>query len=304
MDQKTEKLAILFADISGSTALYETLGDSLARQMVGRCIAVMAGELAAHRGTLVKTIGDEIMCIFPSAEDAMRSACSMQLAVENGKPGGDRPMFIRIGFHYGDVICESGDVYGDAVNIAARVTSVTRARQILATEAVVNALPHELKDKTNYIRRDTVKGKQEHIDFFQVIWEPEDMERTRIGIPAYRKPQESNEEMILRYHDQTLTINEQHKSGMLGRGGVCDMVVHNDFASRQHARVEARFGKFVISDQSTNGTYIRFNDRHVTHIVNEETMLRGSGSISLGQTYSDNPTELIEFSIVFTPVKA
>ena len=82
MPQQTEVLAILFADISGSTMLYESLGNRLARQRVAHCIAVMSGPLAAHRGTLIKTIGDEIMCTFPSVETALHAACDMQDAVE------------------------------------------------------------------------------------------------------------------------------------------------------------------------------------------------------------------------------
>ena len=107
MSQQTGRLAILFADISGSTMLYETLGNALARQMVVRCLAMMSGRLAAHCGTLIKTIGDEIMCTFPSAEAALRAACDMQDAVESGKPGGDTPIYIRIGFNYGEVIREA-----------------------------------------------------------------------------------------------------------------------------------------------------------------------------------------------------
>jgi class 3 adenylate cyclase len=141
MSQQTERLAILFADITGSTVLYETLGNALARQMVVHCLSMMSSRLAAHRGTLIKTIGDELMCTFPSAETALRAACDMQDAVESGKPGGDRPMYIRIGFNFGEVIREESDVHGDAVNVAARITEVARARQILATQAAVDALP-------------------------------------------------------------------------------------------------------------------------------------------------------------------
>ncbi len=116
---------MLFADISGSTMLYETLGNRLARELVVRCLGMMTARLAAHRGTLIKTIGDEIMCTFPAAEAALRAACDMQDAVESGKPGGDTPMYIRIGFNYGEVIREANDVHGDAVNVAARIFSST-----------------------------------------------------------------------------------------------------------------------------------------------------------------------------------
>ena len=181
MSKQDEQLAILFADISGSTMLYETLGNAAARQMVVRCLAMMTDRLAAHRGTLIKTIGDEIMCTFPSAGDALRAACDMQEAVENGKPGGETPMYIRVGFNCGEVIREADDVHGDAVNVAARITEVARARQILATHAAVDALPPDLRDKARHIRRAAIKGRQEELDLFQIIWRADDTGSARVG---------------------------------------------------------------------------------------------------------------------------
>ncbi|MDO8312914.1 MAG: adenylate/guanylate cyclase domain-containing protein, partial [Sideroxyarcus sp.] len=117
-----QNAAILFADISGSTALYDSLGNEQALQLVTHTLDILTQEMAAHHGTLIKTIGDEIMCSFPNVTDAINAACAMQLAIENQRPGGEHIICIRIGLHYGEVIFEDGDVYGDAVNIAARVT--------------------------------------------------------------------------------------------------------------------------------------------------------------------------------------
>lgn len=297
MHQQLEKLAVLFADICGSTALYDNLGDSLARRLIAQCIAVMDGEISAHHGTLIKTIGDEIMCTFPSAEAAMHAACAMQRAVKNGKYEGGHPMHIRVGFNYGEAICEDGDVFGDTVNVAARVAAITRADQIMTTQAVVNALPPDLREKTRQIMRAEFKGKQEHFDISIVIWEMDDMLSTRIGTPVFRKSPENIDEMSLRYRDQSLKVNKERRSVVLGRGDICDIVVPSSFASRQHIRIELRFGKFVVVDQSTNGTYVRFSDGNVVRLAREEMILQGSGSISLGQPYSEHPAELVEFAV-------
>ena len=296
MSQHTEKLAVMFADICGSTSLYDRLGDDLARRLISKCIAMLVDKVSANQGTLIKTIGDEIMCTFPSAENAMNAACAMQNTLENDTQGEDHPMHIRIGFHYGDVICEPGDVYGDTVNIAARVASITRACQILTTRAVSNVLPPDLRDITHQIMRAELKGKQEQLDIFRVAWEADDTLRTRIGTPALRKPQEGVAELTLRYREQSFTINEQHKSAVLGREEACDILVKSDFASRQHARIELRFGKLIIADLSTNGTYIRFADGNLVRLAREELVLRGSGSISLGQPYSENTSDVVEFT--------
>jgi len=296
MTARREKLAILFADISGSTALYEKLGDELARRLVSRCLSIMSSGISTFHGTLVKTLGDEIMCTFPSAEAAFRAACEMQLAIKSDSHHSDHPLYIRIGFHYGEVLCEEGDFYGDAVNVAARVTAITRTNQIMTTAAAVDALPRELQEKSRKILRSEFKGKQEQLDIFQVSWERDDVESTRIGIPAYRK-HGNIDQLTLRYRGDTYLVNDLHRSLLLGREGSCQLVVQNDLASRQHAHVELRLGKFFLSDHSSNGTYIRFASGQILRIIREEAVLVGGGSISLGQSYADNPADLIEFSI-------
>ena len=296
MSQRVEKLAVLFADICGSTALYEALGDDLARQLTSQCISTLIREINTHQGTLVKTIGDEVMCTFPSVETAFNAACAMQQVVRDTKFDG-RPMYIRVGFHYGDVIIEGIDVFGDTVNTAARIASITRAGQIMISPAVGDILPLELKEKTKHIMRTELKGKQEQIDIYLVVWEQDDMMSTRIIAPSVRKPTNTNDELVLNYRGLSFTVNQNCRGVMMGRGDTCDIIVANNLASRQHVRIEWRSGKFAVIDQSTNGTYIRLSDSKVVQITREEMILHGKGSISLGHAYTDNPTELVEFSI-------
>ncbi len=300
MSQRPQKLAVLFADICGSTALYENLGDDLARKTIARCIDTLSRVVADHQGVLIKTIGDEIMATFSNAEAAFDAACAMQTAVANEQPSNGVPLHIRVGFNYGEVIKESNDVFGNTVNIAARVAAITRAGQTMSTQAVFDAVPDNLRNKMRKIMRAEFKGKQELHEIYQIIPDQEDVLSTRIGIPAFRKPPSSNDEMTLRYRNQSIKVNKEHKSVVLGREETCDLVVQNDLASRQHVRIELHFGKFIIADQSTNGTYIRSNDGNVVHITREESVLRGNGSISLGQTFAEQPADLVVFSIIST----
>jgi hypothetical protein len=251
--------------------------------------------MAAQQGTLIKTIGDEIMCTFPSVATAISAACAMQSAVEAQPLGGDRPIYVRIGLHYGDVIQKSNDVFGDAVNVAARVTAITRARQIMTTRAVVDMLPEMLRDKARALRRAEFKGKEETFEVFQIIWEKEDTMSTRIGMLDFRKPAESLHELVLHYRQQSLTLSQDNKSVVLGRDDTCEMMIHNNLASRQHARIELSFGKFLLTDHSANGTYIKFSDNQVIQLNQQQIVLHGAGSISLGQPFSDEPSEVIEY---------
>ena len=295
MSQHVEKLAVLFADICGSTALYDELGDDAARRLISQCIDLLTMETLAHQGTLVKTIGDEVMCTFPTAEAVFNAACAMQRATRDKWPAGDKPIFIRVGFHYGEVIHEGGDVFGDTVNIAARIASITRAGQIMTTPAVGDILPPELKEMTRHIMRTELKGKQEQIDIYLVVWEQDDMMSTRIMTPAARKVPNNVDELILSYSNQSYCVNQANRKMMVGRGDGCDIIVNGSLASRQHASIEFRAGKFIISDQSTNGTYVRFADGHVVHITREEAILQGKGSVSLGEAYAGNSDSVVEF---------
>jgi class 3 adenylate cyclase len=290
-----QNVAVLFADISGSTALYDKLGNELALKLVTRTLDILTREMEVRQGTLIKTIGDEIMCIFSDATVAVEAARAMQQAVEQQRPGGENPIYVRIGLHYGEAILEGGDVFGDTVNIAARVTAITRARQIMTTHAVVTRLPEKLRIQTRAVMRTEFHGKVEATDVFQIAWEQEDTTSTRVGMSAYRKPTGTRNELVLRYRQQVITLGELRKSIVLGRGEDCDLVIRDNLASRQHARIEYNFGKFLFIDHSANGTYIRFSDNQVILVSHQQIVLHGAGTLSLGQHFSESPSEVIEY---------
>ncbi len=189
------KMVILFADICGSTALYDKLGNDSALQVITHALNILAREVDSHKGTLIKTIGDEIMCSFPSIAQATLAANSMHRAIDAQKPGGKNPVFVRIGFHYGDVIHKGNDVFGDAVNVASRVTAVTRARQILTTQAVIKALPGGFADRVRPVMRAAFRGKQDSLALFQILWEADDTIFNRIGERSFRKQAENNSDL-------------------------------------------------------------------------------------------------------------
>ena len=183
---QTRKMAVLFADICGSTALYDQLGNEAALNMITRTLNLLKQEVATYKGILIKTIGDEIMCTFPNAQQAARAARAMHRAVATNKPGGEHPIAIRIGLHFGDVILKANDVFGDTVNVAARIASITRARQTMTTREVIDALPPDLGHKAVSVTRASFRGKQDALEVFQLLWEPEDSPSIRIGDSSLR----------------------------------------------------------------------------------------------------------------------
>ena len=184
---KQKKTVVMFADICGSTALYDKLGNETALNVITRTLNILIQEVATHKGTLIKTIGDEIMCTFPSVAVATQAACAMHFAIDARRPGGEQPIHVRIGFHYGEVIHKANDVFGDTVNVAARVAAITRARQIMTTQTVIDALPSGFADKVRPVTRAAFHGVQDSLAVFQVLWEPENTLLGRIGDSIFRK---------------------------------------------------------------------------------------------------------------------
>ena len=293
--QSTTKLVILFADISNSSALYGEFGDDQARRLITNCLNLLTEQVISHQGAVIKTIGDQIMCTFPESVVALKAALAMQNGMAEHHGDNEPTISIRVGLHFGEVICEAGDIFGDTVNVAARVTNITRAHQIMLTRAVADLLPTEFRSKVQQIMRAELRGKQKALDIFQVIRADEDTTITRIGMAKSRKPSAARNELLLRYAQQVVSVNPQRKSILLGRGDGCDLVILNNFSSRQHARVEFNFSKFVLADLSSNGTYIRFNDNPEIHLTHQEIILHGAGTISLGQSFSENSHDLIQF---------
>ncbi len=162
MPEAAKELAILFADICDSTELYERLGDAEARAMIDAWMSDSAQAVAAHGGRLVKSLGDGILSTFPSAESALAAALSMQEQKRT-------QVRIRAGFHLGPVIESGGDIFGDAVNVAARVAALAKEDEILFTESSVRALPPEARLGTRFLDKAMVKGKKEPVAIYGLV---------------------------------------------------------------------------------------------------------------------------------------
>jgi len=153
--------AVLFADIAGSTKLYEALGDGPAKSLIDEALAALRGITERHRGRVIKTIGDEVMCLFADAERGFLAATDMQTVVNALVVVKGVKRMIRVGFHAGPVIEEKGDVFGDTVNVAARMAGLAKGMQIMTTRATVDALPAALRASTRPIAALAVKGKSD-----------------------------------------------------------------------------------------------------------------------------------------------
>jgi class 3 adenylate cyclase len=286
---------VLFADVSGSTRLYEKLGDAEALRAIGRCLEVMERAVLAYKGRVIKTIGDEIMAVFDSAEAGMLAASDMQQRIDDLPPLADAKMAIRVGFHFGPAIDDNNDVFGDTVNVAARMAGLAKASQIITTETCVGLLPDLLRQSTRDIDALTVKGKEIDIRVHEVIWQ-ENAELTMKS--GSISPAATREARVRLLHGKSeIILSAQRPAVSLGRDATCDIVISDHSASRNHGKIERRRDKFVLVDISTNGTYVSFQGEPEFVLKREETMLRGCGRIVFGHAWKSDADDIVEFVV-------
>ena len=294
METAPRKLVILFADVAGSTKLYETLGDAEALATIGRCLDIMKAVCDDHGGRVVKTIGDETMAVFPLPANAAYAAIAMQTQISALRTSKGLPLKIHAGFHFGPVIDDGADVYGDAVNVAARLTSLAKAGQTLISAATVEVLSPALRARTRDQDAHTVKGKQDDIHTFELIWQESEEELTAMST----RPTIRAAGLKLTHGVRELELDQNSPPITLGRDAQNDIVIADRKASRLHGRVERRRDKFVIVDQSSNGTFVTVDGEPEIMLRREELMLRGRGHVTFGHAYLDDPSEFLGFSCV------
>lgn len=298
MSTQTKKLAILFADIVGSTRLYDSLGDERARKIVAVTLDMLAEVVTRYQGTVVKMIGDEIMCTFDDAEIATKAACDMQETIEDAINDNvnEVPVTIRVGYHFGPCVLEDGDVHGDAVNVSARMASQAKSRQIITTAETVKLLPALLRDSARVVDYAAIKGKGE-MEIAEIIWQEEDVTRMQVDVASVSGNQGHSAQLQLEYNGTQIQLSHQRESAVLGRSNTCDIPVAEALASRQHVRIELRRDRFVLIDQSTNGTYVQIDGGAPVYVRRDELVLTGQGVISLGRALDNDPQELIRFNL-------
>jgi class 3 adenylate cyclase len=287
-------MAVLFADVSGSTKLYEVLGDALALATIGRCVALMSTVCVGHGGRVVKTIGDEVMAVFPAADKAAQAAAEMQARISEHPPVGGSRLGIRVGFHVGQAIEAEGDVFGDSVNVAARMAALAKREQIILSSHAADALAPSLRARLRAVDTLSVKGKTQDIGIYELIWQDSDEDLTAVATRREALPAR----IVLRHGTQEIVLDETATTITLGRDAQNDIVIADRKASRLHGRVERRRDKFVIVDQSSNGTFVTVDGEPEIMLRREELMLRGRGHVTFGHAYLDDPTEFLGFSCV------
>ena len=294
MTRETQQKAVLFADISESGALYQKLGDTTAQNIVNACVETLRSVLPRFEGELVKTLGDAVMCIFPTADQAVLAAGEMQAVVTNSRPG-NYPVAIHVGVHYGPVLTVSGDVFGDTVNVAAYLTAVAMREQILTTDATESALSPALRSCVRPIFNAVLKGSGRESIVYQVLWKTDRIEITDVNLHSNRVIPGDTGSLLVALEGERVRIDQWRPSIKIGRGPECDLVVADRYVSRQHVTIRVMRTRFYLIDHSINGTFVTLKGGEEVHVLRGDLPLDRSGTMCLGHSCADHAGEVITF---------
>jgi len=297
---------VLFADLRGSTALFETLGNAEATSVVTHCVNALGGPVTSYEGHVVKTLGDGLMAVFDDPMQAAQAAMLMHDLLEGmvsrgserGASSGLRALRLQVGLARGEVVEMAGDCFGDAVNVAARLLDHAGDNETLLTMEVLQGLPLEMRSRFRSLDRLVLRGRAEPVQVHVLGGRrgaSSDMAATQFGdVAAVSEP----DGLRLMWAGLHRVFASQQTPVVLGRSPQATFCVDDGRVSRSHARVDWHSGSFQITDLSYNGTYVRFNDGEIVSLRRGSCTLHGSGAIGLGGTPTDPGSACVSFDVL------
>lgn len=280
-DSPPTELTVLFADICRSTVLFNRLGDQEALNLIMKALELAGDIVTGQNGTIIGTIGDEIMCTFTSPEDALISARQIHKMMQQNTLMQSNQLAMRVGINSGAVVSLSNSVYGDTVNIAARLAQQAKANQSLLSSNTIASINEILRDQIRQVGKINLRGKAGAIEVHELLETDTEEEITEVA---------SNAELVTRsflmtarYRTREMRFDPMLVRFLFGRGQDCDQTIDHPTISREHAEILYHNGQFVFRDFSTNGSYVVQGDSQ-EQLHRSSVELKGEGQIFLGRT--------------------
>ena len=296
-------MTVVFADLAGSTGVFEVLGNAKATQAITRITHWMAALFEKHGGRVIKHLGDGVLVVFARSTAAVDALVAMerlhQLQLQKWPAALQLPL--KVGIARGDVLVQNGDCFGDAVNMAARLSDLSGAEQILATESVIDDLHGASAYRYRSMGIMDVRGRNEPCVVFRLEWQ-EDIGSEYLTVPGVLLVAPATAPVLRGKHIVLSTLSTQRtfSSGdmpvFLGRDSDAHFVVDNLRVSRLHAKLEWRNGLFMLSDLSTYGTWVKYAGTDtVVSLRRKDCVLPEQGDIALGRSFKDLNVPTIQF---------
>jgi adenylate cyclase len=291
---------VVFADLVGSTGIFERLGDETAGRFVTQLTSALSKTFEEHSGRVVKLLGDGLFVVFPAEDDALAACIAIQKRLQD-KPvyagGAGNPIQMQMGMEAGEVVEIDGDCYGDAVNSAARLADLAGAEQILTTQRVRDALAPLRQSQLRTLGPMYLRGKSGVTEVFRVDWQAgRDADATVMGVSMFKPGKESLLEITAL--GQTLRLEPRGEKLTLGRATTASLSINDSRVSRVHATIEWRGGHFVLGDASSFGTWVYMGNQTEPVVLRRtECYLVGQGQISLGCEREAEEAPTVLFSV-------
>ncbi len=293
--------AILLADITGSTPLYQDAGNVSALRQITDCLEGLRRVATQGGGSFALSKGDDLLCAFAEPAAAVHAARAMLTQFEDGA------LDIHVGLHFGQIIQTGDDIFGDAVNVTARLTDLARPGEVLISRDIVERVWGD--DPTSLVRMGdiTLKGKDAPTAIYSLsrgdtAVRTEIARRHGTGHTVHR-PASAGPGLIIRltFGGQSYVCQEG-KTLTIGRAQDCAITLSQRWVSRRHATVRVRHSKTELCDESLSGTYVTMRgatpDGHPILVRRETTLLVGSGTISPAVRPHEANAHLIEYEVI------
>jgi class 3 adenylate cyclase len=295
---------ILFADLRGSTGLFETLGNAEATSVVTHCVSALGPPVERQGGHVVKTLGDGLMAVFDMPAQALQSALNMHEVLaeivsrssERGASAGLRSLRLQVAVSRGEVVEMAGDCFGDAVNVAARLLDHAGDNETLITAPVLAGLNRAQKPLFRSLDQLVLRGRVEPVQVYVYGGRRSgDSAATQFGDVA---PASEPDAIRLEWLALNQVFASRQMPVILGRSPQAHYCVDDSRVSRSHARLDWHGGSFQLSDLSYNGTYVRFADGEIVSLRRGSCLLHGNGVIGLGGSPADPTSACVRFEVL------
>ena len=299
------ELTVVFADLTGSTAVFEKLGNTKAVQVITSLTHWIGFVCEKHNGQVVKYLGDGVLILFKESANALIAAIELQ-EIHHDRirywPHALK-MKLQIGMARGDVVEQDGDCYGDAVNVASRLSDLSGSEQILVSESVIQQLSNSYVIRSCCLGPLVIRGRTDTCIVYRVEWQDEILSEVftipaRLMSSSLKRHELKPTYIELSWLDIYIKFNTSDLPVYLGRDSDAQFIVKDPRVSRKHAVIESRNGKFYLKDISSYGTWLRFsNGESIIPLRRQDCMLLLNGEIALGASFEDFTAPTVLFRI-------
>jgi len=291
---------VVFADVVGSTGLFEQMGGVNASQLMSGLTALLGKVFEQHQGRVVKLLGDGVFAVFADAGNAV-TACMVLQSRFQTEPiiplGRTTPIQMQMGIESGELVEIDGDCFGDAVNSAARLADLAGADQILTTHNVWDALIAGQRPSLRSLGPMQLRGKEQTTHIYRVEWQTgRDLDATAMGASMLDPVKYQTLALTLQGRTQVFEVTTTGIT--IGRATDATLPVLDPRVSRVHATIRKRGTQIVLTDVSSFGTWVYFgNQTEAVALRRSECFLVGYGQISLGCKMDADKAPLVAFEV-------